>query len=181
MYILEQQNPLFVIKNKPVHQPERLQFHAVSDQDSEWIEQCAQWYWEEWNIPISRTRQQLQRFPNEAVLNVWGATLDGIPLGVASLYRQVGLHNRIGKYQDLGPWLALFYIRSSLRGKGWGSRFIQFVEAESARNGHAELFLYTDTAESLYRREGWTEYERATVGGRDLIVMRKKLVPVPPY
>ncbi len=37
------------------------------------------------------------------------------------------------------------------------------------------MYLFTDTAESLYERLGWHQLERLFLGERNIVVMKKSL------
>jgi hypothetical protein len=38
------------------------------------------------------------------------------------------------------------------------------------------MYLFTDTAEQLYKRLGWTEMERLATGDRKVVIMKKDLL-----
>ena len=49
------------------------------------------------------------------------------------------------------------------------------VETHAQAMGIEKIYLFTDTAEHLYRRLGWTELQRLPIGVRNIVVMEKKL------
>ena len=49
------------------------------------------------------------------------------------------------------------------------------VETHAQAMGIEKIYLFTDTAEHLYRRLGWTELQRLPMGVRNIVVMEKKL------
>ena len=38
------------------------------------------------------------------------------------------------------------------------------------------MYLFTDTAEQLYQRLGWTDMERLAMGDRNVVVMKNDLL-----
>lgn len=38
-----------------------------------------------------------------------------------------------------------------------------------------DIYLFTHTAESLYKRLAWQQLERLALGGKDIVVMKKEL------
>ena len=76
---------------------------------------------------------------------------------------------------ELTPWVAGLYVLPEYRRRRVGSRLLQPVIAAARGNGAAELYLYTHTAESLYRRLGWHLMERFPLDGKDFALMAKPL------
>ena len=66
-------------------------------------------------------------------------------------------------------------------GHGLGRRMIGFAELEARQRGHAELRLFTNELMernlTLYRRLGFVETHRATVGGHRRVFMTKTIRP----
>ncbi|KJH75400.1 MULTISPECIES: GNAT family N-acetyltransferase [unclassified Pseudomonas] len=78
---------------------------------------------------------------------------------------------------ELTPWLAGVYVKVEHRGRGIASQLVTRIVDEAAALGIAELFLYTDNAQSLYASLGWQVVEDM-VDDRGLeITVMKRLIP----
>ena len=72
-------------------------------------------------------------------------------------------------------------VHPAQQGKGLGGRLITLAEAESQRQGFAQLDLYTHECMTeniaMYKRLGYFETERRTERGYQRVYMRKALSP----
>jgi GNAT superfamily N-acetyltransferase len=70
-------------------------------------------------------------------------------------------------------------VRPDVQGRGVGRGLLAFAEARARASGLAELRLYTNVRmvenRRLYARLGYVELDRAVLGGRDAVWMRKRL------
>ena len=99
------------------------------------------------------------------------AALDGnAPVGVCLLVA-CDLEARA----ELTPWVSGFYVLPDRRRRSIGTRLLQPVIETAKGHGAAKLYLYTHTAESLYRRLGWHVMERFPLDGTDFALMVKAL------
>ena len=76
-------------------------------------------------------------------------------------------------YRD---WLALVYTLPQERGKGYGTLLCQYMQEHAQEMRIENVYLFTDTAESLYKKLGWREIERLHYKTRNVIVMSKELL-----
>ncbi|MBU7576563.1 MAG: GNAT family N-acetyltransferase, partial [Flavihumibacter sp.] len=102
-------------------------------------------------------------------------TRDGVPIGTAGVYNNVRILEKIPRLKIYTHWLALVYTIPMERGKGYGAMLCEKVEEEAKKEGLSKLHLYTDTAESLYKRCGWQVLERMEIESRNIVVMEKNL------
>ena len=102
-------------------------------------------------------------------------SLDQIPIATAGIYNHVGLLDKVPRLKTHKNWLALVYTIPEFRGKGLGAMLCDYVQDHAKSLGLEQLYLFTDTAESLYRRLGWQELERIQLPGRKIVVMNKCL------
>jgi ribosomal protein S18 acetylase RimI-like enzyme len=74
-------------------------------------------------------------------------------------------------------------VDPSAQGRGLGPTLLEFAEAEARSRGIDELRLYTHermtTNIELYKRLGWTEYDRLAEHGFARVFMRKQVSPDP--
>jgi GNAT superfamily N-acetyltransferase len=102
-------------------------------------------------------------------------TIDNLPIATAGLYHYVGLHDYFPKYKEYPLWLALVYTLPEYRGKGYGSMLCEKIQTLVGDLGFNEIWLFTDTAESLYQRLGWQVVERITLKHRNIVIMKKNI------
>ena len=79
--------------------------------------------------------------------------------------------------KDLSPWLAGVFVSPAFRGRGHGAALVTAVEDHATRVGVERLYLYTNSAQSLYEKLGWVEIEREHYRGREVVIMQKNLSP----
>lgn len=69
------------------------------------------------------------------------------------------------EYLGRDAFLDEFYIRESHRGRGWGKRALEFVEAQARacdiRSIHLEVVLSNVHAKEFYRRNGYRDHEHS--------------------
>ncbi len=92
------------------------------------------------------------------------------PVGMATLAAQ-DLDTR----PDLTPWLAGVYVLPGHRRRGHARRLVAAIEDLAREAGFPTLWLYTRSAEPLYRACGWRAAETVARQGRDYLLMRRDL------
>jgi len=96
--------------------------------------------------------------------------LDSKACGAAML-----LANDMESRPQLGPWLAGVVVSSDHRGRGIGTALVQAIVSEAESLGISQLFLHTQSSQSLYARLGWVEIERCEYQGIEVTIMRRQL------
>ncbi len=152
-----------------------INYQFVGPNDEQTIKLIADWYESEWNIPILTTSQKLKNLSADKFQLQVLLTLDNVPIATGGLYNHVGLLDREPKFKIYKNWLALVYTKPEYRNKGFGALICNHIQDYSKNLGLKEIFLFTHTAESLYKRLGWKPLERIDLGGRNIIVMKKIL------
>ncbi len=137
---------------------------------------CARWLNDEWGraqgYSLEATRDWLEAVIAPGSGEAGFVALDGgAPVGVCLLVA-CDLDSRA----ELTPWVSGFYVLAERRRNSIGSRLLAAIEAEAQSRGHDRLYLYTHSAESLYRRLGWRVMERFALKGTDFALMVKDLV-----
>lgn len=92
------------------------------------------------------------------------------PIGMATLASE-DLDTR----PDLTPWLAGVYVLPGHRRQGHARRLVAAVEDLARSGGFSTLWLYTRSAEPLYRACGWRAAETFARQGRRYVLMRRDL------
>ena len=97
--------------------------------------------------------------------------VDNIPVATGGLHDHVSLQDKVLRFNSYKDWLALVYTIPEERGKGYGAQLCSFIMDRAKENGIEKMYLFTERAESLYTKLGWTTLEKLSVGERELTVM----------
>ena len=76
---------------------------------------------------------------------------------------------------DLSPWLAAVYVLPAFRRRGIATALVTHALAQARRFGVRQLYLWTDTAASLYGRLGWRPLGEESYKGKTVLVMVRDL------
>jgi len=150
-----------------------IQYQQIKPDDNEHIALIADWYLSEWSIPVQTTIEKIKK------LSVYNhgfqvlMTLNNMPVATGGLYNHVGLLDKVARLKIYKNWLALVYTKPEFRGKGLGALICNQVQDYSKDLGLKEIYLFTHTAENLYKRLAWQQLERLALGGKDIVVMKK--------
>lgn len=150
-------------------------YKKIKPTDADLISLIADWYFTEWNIDKAATIERLTGFPKDGIPFQLVMLLDGLPIATGGIYSHVGLLDAIPRLKEFQPWLALVYTLTEHRGKGYGAKLCEEIQEQAKLAGMGQLYLFTHTAESLYKRLGWEQLERIELKGKDIAVMKKKL------
>lgn len=153
----------------------KIEYKNINFADSNQINQIADWYLKEWKIPKEKTIKSLTENSNENVIFQTLMTVEDISIGTGGLYHKVGIQNRIKKYENYSPWIALMFTEPEVRGQGIGGKLLNEIELVAIRKGFNKIYLFTHTAESLYKRKGWNEIDRYNIEGKDIVIMDKEI------
>ena len=142
-------------------------------------ETTGQWRWAAFFARHGRSREEVLAAERDAARDaasplptVMVALSDGVPVGMAALAAR-----DLDQRPDLGPWLAGVYVLPAFRQRGHATRLVGAVEDRARGAAIPCLWLYTRSAESLYRRCGWRTAETFERDGRRYSLMRRDLAP----
>lgn len=152
-----------------------IDYKKITPTDADLISLIADWYFTEWNIDKAATTERLTGFPNDGIPFQLVMLLDGSPIATGGIYHHVGLLDVIFRLKEFQPWLALVYTLPEYRGNGYGAVLCKEIQAQAKLAGMDQLYLFTHTAESLYKRLGWKQLERIELKGKDIAIMKKEL------
>jgi GNAT superfamily N-acetyltransferase len=152
-----------------------ISFQKVTPYDKKLIDLIADWYLQEWNIPKEQTIQKISSFPVDSIPFQIVMTIDDVPIATGGIYDHVGLLDREPRFRIYRPWLALILTIPEYRNLGYGKLLCEKIQDISKDLGLKEIFLFTHTAESLYKRLNWQELERINLNDRHIVVMKKNL------
>lgn len=98
------------------------------------------------------------------------ADVAGTPAGICML-----VENEIEPLHRHSPWLASLIVDEPFRGRGLARILVKAIEVHAARHGIRDIHLYTDSAEGLYARCGWTVTDRFEDHGIPCVLMRREI------
>ena len=154
---------------------EEISFYKVQSNNNSLIEIIANWYLNEWNIPIEYTFKRLSNIPNDDVIFQLILLKENEPIATGGLYNRVGLLNFHPKYQKFGPWVALLYTVEKKRNLGFGEKLLYKIEDISKEMDLNKIYLHTFSAEQLYLKNNWIPIERVAYKGHLTVIMEKAL------
>ena len=76
---------------------------------------------------------------------------------------------------DLDPWLGGLLVLPEWRNRGVGTMLMHRATEEARRLNVSRLYLWTPSAELLYRKLGWQVVERTEYFGKEAVVMQLDL------
>lgn len=79
---------------------------------------------------------------------------DTLPVGSVSL-----VECDLESHAHLSPWVASLVVWEEYRGRGIGWQLMERIEEVGRSLGFPKLYLFTFSAEGLYRRLGWESLE----------------------
>ncbi|MBS1978877.1 MAG: GNAT family N-acetyltransferase [Bacteroidetes bacterium] len=147
----------------------------LSAKDTEAIVLLAGWYQQEWDIKPETTISRLTAHPNDDILIQLLLRIDGVPACTGGIYNEVGLLKVYPDYRRYGPWVAQVYTEPAYRQQGLGNMLLAELEKWAEAQSFKELYLYTNTAERLYVRNGWVTFDKVMYREKETAVMRKLL------
>ncbi|WP_139957799.1 GNAT family N-acetyltransferase [Flavicella sediminum] len=153
----------------------KIEYRNITSNETDIINKISDWYFEEWKIPKEKTNISLTEKDNSNVIFQTLMTYKKNLIGTGGLYHRVGIQSRIKKYENYSPWIALMFTEPQIRGKGLGGKLLNEIESEAKRKGIKKIYLFTHTAESLYKRQHWNEIDRYNLEGKDIAIMEKSI------
>jgi GNAT superfamily N-acetyltransferase len=103
-------------------------------------------------------------------------TLVAVRAGLAADSRElVGMvslkYHDMDTRPDLDPWLGGLLVLPEWRNQGVGTMLMHRATEEARRLKVPRLYLWTHSAEGLYRKLGWQVVERSDYFGKEAVVM----------
>jgi GNAT superfamily N-acetyltransferase len=132
------------------------------------IDTITRWYKAEWGASPQTTAKLVKFFQVVALEK-------GIPIGTAGLYNEVSLLNVYPQFRKYRPWLGMLYVVPKKRLLGIGSLLCGRIEQQAKAQNNKKIYLYTFTAEQMYRKQAWIEMKRVIYKNHDTVIMYKNL------
>ena len=147
----------------------------------EFLDALAQLSWKEWQ-EIYQQREQtledcLKNYRERMNTDRLPLTLVAIRAGLAVNRRElVGTvslkYHDMDTRPDLDPWLGALLVLPEWRNRGVGTMLMHRATGEARRLKVPRLYLWTHSAEGLYRKLGWQVVERSDYYGKEAVVMQ---------
>ncbi len=153
----------------------KLEYENINRDDKFFVETISSWYFNEWQIPKAKTQKDLLENQDSNVIFQMMITCEGIPVGTGGLYQSLPIQHKIVKLRNFTPWVALMYTIPSVRGNGFGLKLLNRIEEKAKSLDYTHIYLFTHTAESLYKRNKWTVTDKIEIKGRSVVIMSKSL------
>lgn len=145
-----------------------------------WIPIIAKWVYDEWAYCYpQKSLQDIQRTLisriNEREMPITLVAHDerGV-LGTASLKAE-----DLVAAPDLTPWISSVYVQPEYRGEGTGTALAAEIERIASELGYPRLHLFNPLAQGLFEKRGWRLLRTVHLGGKELAILSKDLVPAP--
>lgn len=142
------------------------------------IPELALWSWREWQDVYEQRGQTLQHSLKNYQDRM---NSDRLPLTLVALHDSslVGMvsvkFHDMDTRPDLDPWLGGLFVLPQWRNRGIGTMLMHRATQEARRLNVSELYLWTASAESLYRKLGWQVIERTQYFDKPAVVMHLSL------
>ena len=148
-----------------------INFHILTQEDQDKFQLIAYWYLDYWKIPTDKSIKKLEKVTaSESEFHVL-MTLDNVPIATGGLHHHTGLQDKVPRFKMYKDWLALVYTIPVERGKGYGALLCNYITHLAKERAIEKIYLFTDTAENLYQRLGWSVLEKVAMGERNVTVM----------
>lgn len=144
-----------------------IEIEYLKNNDVVSINQIAKWYNHEWQTPIDKTIKILTQQPNNILIFQLILKVNGHLVSTVGLRTQVNILRIYPKFKKYTPWLALLYTKKEYRYLGYGKHIVSSLTAKAKSRNFSKIYLYTFSAEELYKKMGWFEINRIQYKGRD--------------
>ena len=147
----------------------------------EHVDELARLSWKEWQDIYEQRKQTLEHsvknYRERMNTDRLPLTLVAVRAGLAANCRKpVGMvslkFHDMDTRPDLDPWLGGLLVLPAWRNRGVGTLLMHRATEEARRLNVPQLYLWTHTAEGLYRKLGWQLVERTTYFGKEAVVMQ---------
>ncbi|MCW7456701.1 GNAT family N-acetyltransferase, partial [Leptospira bandrabouensis] len=152
-----------------------LTFRVLLPNELETVHLIANWYFDEWKIPIEKTLLKFESISLDDSQFQVIAMQGDVAVATGGIYHHVGLLEKEPRFKEHKHWLGLVYTIPDFRHQGIGAELCQYIEGVAEVRGIREVYLFSDTAVPLYNRLGWSEVETVVYGQRSVTVMKKEL------
>lgn len=152
-----------------------INIRKVKPNEEKFIQTVAQWYFKEWGSPVERTVSRLRDQNPEDMICHYIALYNDMPVASGGIFFNVNLHTTYPETKKYAPMVGMVFTVEEFRRRGIAERILGLLEEEAKTANIKTLYLYTATAESLYKKCGWSTILPIQYKGLDTVVMEKHL------
>jgi GNAT superfamily N-acetyltransferase len=141
----------------------------------ELLDELARLSWTEWRQVYQQRNQTLAHSVKNyrERMNTDRLPLTLVALHAGELVGMVSLKfHDMDTRPDLDPWLGGLLVLPESRNRGVGTMLMHRATEEAHRLHIPQLYLWTHSAEALYRKLGWQVVERTHYFGNPAVVMK---------
>jgi GNAT superfamily N-acetyltransferase len=151
------------------------------------VDELARLSWREWQEVYQRREQTLEdclkNYRERMNIDRLPLTLVAVRAGLAANYgaasELIGIvslkFHDMDTRPDLDPWLGGLLVLPEWRNRGVGMMLMHRATEEARRLNVPRLYLWTHSAEGLYRKLGWQVVERTDYFGKEAVVMQRDI------
>jgi len=139
--------------------------YARLQNDPQRIAVIAEWFSDQWRLPVSHTTRELSAPRNDLPAPVIAIQDDEV-VGVLTF-----TFHRVAEVSDKELWINALYVREDLRGMGIGKQLLSLGMNAAKDSGVKQLFVYTEIP-LLYAKQGWQEFRAKNFEGMWVYVYR---------
>lgn len=140
------------------------------------IKQLADWYFDEWGVPKETTTQRLCTQSPDDILFHLILQQDNQIIATGGIHLKVGIIKVHEEFKQYSPWVSMIYVDKAFRNLSLGQIILMEIERMAKEEfGFAILYLYTNSAERLYLRNGWTSIHKVMYKEKETVVMKKEI------
>src|SRR5437868_2944733 len=140
----------------------------------EFVDALARLSWKEWQEIYQQREQTLEDCLKnyQERMNSDRSPLTLVAVHGGELVGMVSLkYHDMDTRPDLDPWLGGLFVLPEWRNQGVGTMLMHRATEEARRLRVPRLYLWTHSAEALYRKLGWQVVERSDYFGKEAVVM----------
>jgi len=147
----------------------------VASDDHSVLSLIADWYHDEWGIPVADTVNNLRAVTADIYQFQMLLFVNGRAVATGGVYDHVGLLNHKPELNIYKKWLAQLYTIPGERGNGYGIRLCKQIQDHCRALALEKIYLFTHTAGPMYQKLGWSIIQQLTISNRNIAVMEKTL------
>ena len=135
----------------------KFEIKFLSNQSQDYVtEELIKMIFNEWKDQYNSIQELEKEISRAKTSNIIPKTLYVEEIKTKNIIATAGLLEKdINLFPNLFPWLANVYVKKEYRGKGIGSKIIDYIINYTSDIGQKKIYLFTDTKSLLYLNKDW--------------------------